>query len=94
MKILELKLHESCKIGKSQEYHYYAYNVGKRTVVEFELDKELGGVYISGAGDKVFIPMVNIAYLKLEDARREKKVKEAEKSAKATRSTSPAKKPR
>jgi hypothetical protein len=94
MKIVHVKTHEAVKFGNSQEFNFYNFaTIPGRKTVDIVLNKELNCIELKTELDHVLIPMVNIAFMKLDNKAHQDK-QEAKKKPKPSSKPSDIKRPR
>lgn len=78
-RITQIRLHQALIFGGKQETWFSSENVRGRIRVDFEIVPELQSIYVSNNTDKALVPLVNIAFMKLETVESKKKVEELNK---------------
>lgn len=75
-KITQIRLHQALIFGGKQETWFSSEDVRGRVRVDFEFVPELQCIYVSNHSDKALVPLVNIAFMKLETEESKKKLEE------------------
>ncbi len=66
MKIIHVRTHENVVLDGNLENNFMAINRNRRPSTKMQLIKELNCIEISSEKDSVLVPMVNIAFIKVE----------------------------
>lgn len=86
-KLTHMRVHQAVSFEKGLVSFFSSQGGPNRAAAKMTILENLQAVLCEGPTDKVLVPMVNVAFIKLETEAEKKKQKEAEKEANKPKST-------